>query len=152
MSGRSDSCLQSLDRKSNNVFFSTPISRSTSLTTKVQCTLELHKYHDNFGATPHYEREKPKTLHAKLGRYCWFHLTSNERGVSVSVCVYLYKYCWYHLTSKERGLSVSLCICLYKYRRVLVLVCWVVTLHMLTLHAHAHSKWGEINSISVDLK
>ena len=29
---------------------------------------------------------------------------------------------------------------------VLVLVRWVVTLHMLTLHTHAHSKWGEINS------
>ena len=36
-----------------------------------------------------------------------------------------------------------------QYRGVLVLVCWVATLHTLTLCAHAHSKWGEINSTSL---
>ena len=30
--------------------------------------LELHIYHDNFGATPRYKGEKPKTLSAKRGR------------------------------------------------------------------------------------
>ena len=55
-------------------------------------------------------------------------------------------YCWFHLTSNERGMSVSACVCLYKYRRVLLLVRWAIMLHTLTLHAHAHSKWGEINS------
>ena len=30
--------------------------------------LELHKYQDNFGATPRYKREKPNTLPAKRGR------------------------------------------------------------------------------------
>ena len=61
-------------------------------------------------------------------------------------------YCWFHLTSNERGISVSACVCLYTdYRRVLVLVRRAVTLHMLTLHAHAHSKWGEINSMQIYL-
>ena len=30
--------------------------------------LELHKYQDNFGTTPRYKQEKPKTLPAKRGR------------------------------------------------------------------------------------
>ena len=35
---------------------------------KGTAALELHKCHDNFGATSCYKREKPKTLPAKRGR------------------------------------------------------------------------------------
>ena len=53
-------------------------------------------------------------------------------------------YCWFHLTMNECGTSVSACVCLYKHRCVLILVCRAVTLHMLTLHitlhAHTHLK------------
>ena len=67
MSVRSVGCRQSLDCKSDlrihHVFFSMPISRST-ITTKGIAALELHKHHNNFGATPH-KWEKPKMLPAK---------------------------------------------------------------------------------------
>ena len=52
-------------------------------------------------------------------------------------------YCWFCLTANEHGVSLSACVCLYKYRRVLVLVRWALTLHTLTLYAHAHSKWND---------
>ena len=40
------------------------------------------------------------------------------------------KYCWFHLTSNERGVSVLACVCLYKYRRILVLLDKVRGCHM----------------------
>jgi len=67
-------------------------SRSTKLTLyKGTAALDLHKYHDSFEATPHYKREKPKTIPEKC----------SGRAFSVSGYILLLKSLpWFKITSR----------------------------------------------------
>ena len=68
MSVRSEGCRRSLDRKSDLFTTLNAYKQKHNTSHEGTAALELHIYHDNFGATPRYKREKPKTLSVKRGR------------------------------------------------------------------------------------